>query len=345
MLIYNAAFIMLGLLGLFQKSFNSKVLLYVVFFFLLGFFGFRFEVGADWFNYLEIFERAGNMSFFNYLLSYDVGYSAVSFLIFKLTGSYAVLVLFCSFFSILGVVLLSSLPRISASLFIISAFPYLFMVVGVNYIRQAVALSFMCFSIYALHHEKFRWGLVFSLISMLFHFTGILSFFLLFFVRGIKIKTVIKFAPMLFVLLLLFYGSFANKLAYYSEEFTDDSAGVMFRAILYSIPFLIYFTFFKKKVCYGEFYEKFILGSFCIYLLSVIFIYIDGVIADRLAIYSIPAQCLIFSMLDKCRTSYAGKALLMYLVFMFSFVQMNIWLYFSVWASKAWIPYSNILVN
>lgn len=317
--------------------------LYTAFLFSLLFFGFRFEVGADWYNYIRKFYLADNLSYIDYLETSDYGFANISYFFHYIFGNYQSLVFFMSFLSLLGIFKLVSVQKASPVIFFLIVYPYLLVVVGPNYIRQGAAVGLLCLSFAYAFEGKTKKALISALVAILFHASAVIGFIILYFSMYR-----LNHKKLIYILFLTFFGALLigprilSKLDFYINDFSNQATGIYFRIILYSIPFFL--ILLDRKIYYRNDIE-----SRLIKISMLLFIAISGisffntVIADRLLIYTIPAQALLASRVVKNMRSSTNALLISGYIFMFSLLQLNSWLEYSLWAKIAWIPYNNVI--
>ncbi|WP_417286268.1 EpsG family protein [Cobetia marina] len=344
MISYNLLLLINVLLLLLSSLTKNKAFLYVALFTSLLFFGFRFEVGADWYNYVRKFYLADNLNYIDYLETSDFGFANISYLLHYIFGNYQSLVFLMSLLSLFGVYYLIGVQKASPAIFFLVAYPYLIVVVGPNYIRQGAAVGLLCLSFAFAFNKKNKSAMLAALFAILFHASAVVGFIILFFsMYRVNFKKVVYILIITLIGIVVLGPRIVSKLDFYVNDFSNQSTGIYFRIILYSIPFFL-------VLLNNKFFSRDDVESRVIKFSMLLFMVISGVsiintvIADRLLIYTIPAQALLASRVVSDMKSTINALLVSMFIFIFSIVQLNSWLEYSLWAKIAWIPYNNVII-
>ena len=166
----------------YRNTDRMKLIIFVIIVFSI-IYGFRFEVGVDWFNYINVYERqVADIWSFNTL---EVGYKALNVIAYYVdigivTVIFLSTVLFITF-TMLGV----KKAGINPFYFFAIVAPYHLVMSGVNYTRQGVALSVFIYAVACLINNKKNQFLVFIILAGSFH-TSALCFAPLYFIEHKK---------------------------------------------------------------------------------------------------------------------------------------------------------------
>lgn len=216
--------------GVKQLVFILTVMLFTILF------GFRYEVGVDWFNYIDMYHRqVANIFSFD---SLEVGYKLLNVIAYYV-GHGIVTVIFISTllfitFTLLGVEKVGLNPYY----FFATVAPYHFVMSGMNYTRQSIALSVFIYAIACFfNNEKIKY-LVFILIAGMFHASA-LVFVPLFFL-GLK-KRYLCFVlffliPLIAIQMLMEYQQYLDT--------SMDNAGLFLRLFYLLIPTIVLITYY-----------------------------------------------------------------------------------------------------
>ena len=121
------------------------------------------------------------------------------------------------------------------------------------------------------------------------------------------------------------------------------SKGVYYRSILTTIPALIFIYNYKKfrKIVYWRFWL--ILSFIAIILAILAFIFpVFSTPFDRLGLYLIPIQILVFSNIIYIFNNSKKIIVINLFIIAIYFLYQLIWLNFAI-TKNAWVPYNNIL--
>lgn len=323
MLIYFALFFFLAFFVILENV-NVKILpifklLTVVL--LISISGFRYEIGSDYQNYVFMFDNLDDYP----LLEYGFKYLVLA--ITLIGGSVQHLFLFTSALIIL--LLAYTINKYNRRCFFTALAVYVISFVyfeSMNTVRQAIAISFMCYAVCSYIFNKKRWAfLLLVILSSLFHssaiFVGVLSYFFIMFNSKNKNYTIYFF--LLFfsfflghsINLLFSFLSEASSLFGYAHYMANfEQRGVetgLYQYVLngYALLFLLFAV--KNKLRLAEF-ESCMLGLFIVSIILYntfiefyiglrfywyFFIYLMFVVPVFLKYYRINQRFLIFTLL------------------------------------------------
>lgn len=305
---------------------------------LTVFVGLRHQVGGDWFTYLLNFEYA-RQSFENALTLGDPGYYVAGWLFGKMGGSVYWVNLFCAVLLLAGTFRLSSVqPR--PWLAVVVAIPYLLIVVGMGYTRQAAAIGLVMWGLVALRKRRLLGFAVSVLIAALFHQTALLM---------LPIAALAAARNRIWTALwvsVLFVGGFYFLLqddvdTLYANYVVDDyafaSEGAGIRLAMNAVAASIFLLFrrrFSQDLAEQRLYGWMSLITLaCVPLLTV-----SPTAVDRLALYLIPLQLVTFSRLPDLGVKKSQReTLYLSVIFYYALVQF-VWLNFANNRS-GWVPY------
>lgn len=309
----------------------------VAFAFLVGL---RFEVGGDWFNYLENFQYLKDTPLSEAMSLSDPGYQVLSWLCLQ-AGLSIVAVNFISaaIFAAGLTVFCLRLPRPWLALAV--AVPYLVIVVGMGYSRQAVALGFAMLALAALGQASIARFVLLVLVGATFHRTAILLLPIAALVRSrnwwwtvlwVGLATVSAYYVLLADSVDDLYQNYV--LAEYQSE------GAFIRLLMNAVPAMILvakrrrFAFPPNEARLWRWF-----AYISILLFVALFLTDASTALDRIGLYMLPLQMVVFSRLpdvvgsSKSRNlGWAGLILCYYAVVQF------VWLNFATHA-EFWLPY------
>ena len=312
MFTYLLIFIFLGMMALIahsrqpllSNSFQSlkwNPLWMLLFVFFTIFIGLRHEVGGDWGAYLTYLESLRGTKFADGLdLTADPGYYLLNWLAFSNGFNIYSVNLFCGFIFSIGLVFFCrNLPR--PLLALVAAFPYMVVVVAMGYSRQGVALGLAMIALVLLGREKRIWFIIFILLATLFHKTAIVllpiaalastknRFLVLFWVSIIGLTVYYSLLALSFDRLYLYYVTH-----------TYSSQGALVRLMMLLIPSLLLilwphrFKFARSELMLWRVCAFLSMGLFLLYFFT------DASTAvDRIALYMLPIQLVVFSSLPE----------------------------------------------
>jgi len=315
--------------------------------FLTIFIGFRFEVGGDWGAYLMYYDSFFGMDLGEaFVITSDPGYILINWASNRMGwGIYAVNTICGLIFSIGLVIFCRNLPR--PMLALLAAIPYLLIVVGMGYSRQGVALGFSMMSFVALGREKKLLFIFLILLATAFHKTAIVilpiaalaatknRFWLIFWTGTFGI----------FSYITVFSESFDRLYLYYVEH-SYQSEGALIRLLMLLLPSILIllwphrFSFTKPELSLWR-----VCAIISIGLFGLLFISDASTAVDRIALYLLPIQLVVFSYLPEI-FGHKGEIrqwIIISIIIYFGIVLLA-WSMLSDY-SVFWKPYQNILLK
>jgi hypothetical protein len=336
------AILLNGLLILWFK--NHKAYQFILYFFLLALLvlvaGFRFEIGGDWFAYLEWYQNYENQSlgillkapskFYTFLNITSSGYGGIYFVN-----------LVCALILVIGLHHFSSYSKDPKFVFV-SMIPFLFIVFAMGFVRQALALSLVLL-VFNRHIVFFLLGSVLALLS---HSSIVLAIpFYYYYQRSVNFSQVLGI--IFFSVLILFF--FQDRLfAFYEFYILDDayqSAGAFYRIL--PITLILFFFFvrhlIKKKSNSVELLDAIFTCIFPFCLLFLMLILGLTTAADRVFYFFLPLVAFYISESNTCFK--IGKVISAKNIFLIlNYFLFLMWLLLSD-HGKYWYPYKNVLFN
>ena len=187
-------------IALAQKNKNAKALYYL--FVIIGLFipciiaSLRdLSIGTDNLSYYNLFMKSQNYSFFDFVFiksSGEILYYGLCWITSNLLNNYAIFSFLCQLLTILPIYWVLNKESEKSSTVLLGMTIYYLVVynTSLNMIRQSISLSFIVLAFYMLSKHKFKNVIIFTLISVLFHFSAIISIpiYILYFILNSKIS-------------------------------------------------------------------------------------------------------------------------------------------------------------
>ena len=281
----------------------------------------RFEVGGDWSNYNMMVEAISHES-----LEFALGYGDLAFNFMAWLFIHAGLGLpginaLCSMILSAGVIVMAR--RTPAPwLAITAAVPYLLIVVGLGYIRQAAAIGFILLAISAFTERKNVPAAIYMVLATLFHAAAI--------VGGVAAS----------------YALSQSRVEAFQAGYIEagyDSAGTLVRLVMNLLPAAI--LLWRRKAMGLNAIEQAIwtwMAIACGLAMAAFFVSPSSTAVDRIALFFSPIQVFVFGYTLRAlqRRGPLATALVLALIGYFAATQL-VWL---VWASHAeyWVPYRSL---
>jgi hypothetical protein len=302
--------------------------------------GLRHEVGGDWNAYLAQLDAERGENFSDLLFKQDLAYSFLNWIGANFWGGIYLVNTFCAAIFTWGLLLFCRMqPRPWLALLV--AVPFLILVVGMGYTRQAAAIGLIMVGLIRLHQGRTWYFILWVAIAALFHKSALILTPIAIFSQGkyrfTTLIGVLAFAGLLFLLLL--QDHIENLyLGYIVDEYNSRGAAVrLFMNVLPALLFLI----FKNKFYLSARQLKlwtWVAASALGCLVLLIFVP-SSTAVDRIAIYFIPVQLFVFSRFpDVFKKSGNGRSFLVYCIVGYCAAVQIVWLFFGEHASL-WLPY------
>lgn len=302
--------------------------------------GLRFEVGGDWFNYVEIYDSIFYLPLQSALSFTDPAYAALNWLSAQVNLGIWPINLVC------GSLLMGGFGRLAwrqpnPALAVLVGVPYLIIVVAMGYTRQAAAIGIICFGLADLSERHIMRFVVIVGIAALFHKSAVL-------ILPISLVPIFR-RNFLFGALgsILFLGLFVLLLRDSSDALVAnyvqsnyDSQGAAIRISMNVLAALI-FLFMKNQISMPYFQKSFWTTSSLLAILSVGGLAIASASAgiDRISLYLIPLQVVTFSRLPyTLGTKYRALPSVLLAVIGYSFAVQFVWLNYATNAQE-WLPF------
>lgn len=302
--------------------------------------GLRYKVGGDWFTYLEHYHTVIGMPFLDALRTSDPGYAAVNWLGARFDLQIYTVNLVCALIFVIGLIKFcrqQPLPWLALAVSV----PYLVTVVAMGYTRQAVAIGFLFLALSELRNtNQFRY-IAWVILAALFHKTAV---FLL--PLGVLISTRHR-ALKTFAIVSLFallggalVGEYYDALWRNYVEAGMASDGGAIRVWMNACAALALFvsaTHWKKRWEDTSLWKWLALLA----LVSVPLVGFASTAVDRMAIYLIPLQMVVFSRLPVLISDVVMRTLVVIGTLLVYGAVLWVWLNHGTHA-QYWLPYRNI---
>lgn len=307
--------------------------------------GFRDEVGGDWVQYLDHLDMAIGESIEDALHFSDPAYALLNWLGARLGGVYFVNIVCAGIFSwgLIEFCRLQSFPWLA----LVSAIPYLVIVVAMGYTRQGVAIGLAMVALGALGKGDSLRFIFWVFCAALFHKSAVILAPMALLAgskRGLLMLVwLLIVSAAMFVLLL--QESIDNlRYGYLENQYQSSGAGI--RIAMNVFPALIFLVFrgrFNLSPENRSFWTWMSWGA----LLFVVLLYVSpsSTAVDRVALYWIPIQLFVLSRIPLLLTQNSKNYFIgAFLVVLYSAVVQFVWLFFAQ-SAFAWLPYKSYLIK
>jgi hypothetical protein len=299
--------------------------------------GLRDQVGGDWGAYLTHFQDIARMRWGEVLEYGDPGYYLLNWLVAQVGGDVYAINLVCAAVLMAGTArFCREQPRPWLALLV--AVSYLLVVVGMGYTRQSVALGLAMFGLVALGDGRVRAFVLWVAVAALFHKTAVLLIpIAALAVRRRRAWTTLWVA----VAALLAYWALLDEAAeflwlnYVDEEM--ESQGGAIRVAMNAVPAVL-LLLFRRRLLEDAQERSLWTWMALIALACVPLVFLASTAVDRMALYLIPLQMLVFSRLHRLAPGKAGRTLVVLAIVAYYAAVLWVWLNFATHA-QYWVPY------
>lgn len=299
--------------------------------------GFRDHIGGDWGNYSRHFTDVSRGTLTSALSRGDPGYYGLNWLVAHAGGDIHYLNFVCALIMMWGTVRFCR-AQYSPWLALTAAVPYMLIVVGMGYSRQAVALGFTLLGLVALGNRKVLTFVIWVGVGATFHksavlllpIAGLASSRSKFMTAGlVAITTVLMYY-------LLLKDSTDGLWANYVEAHYQSQGGLI-RALMNVVPATL-FLLYRKRLSPDPAERKLWVLMSCMALACLPLVQISSTAVDRLALYLIPLQLFVFPRIPRLAPSVLKRTPLVLAVIVYYGCVEYVWLNFGQ-NTYYWVPY------
>jgi hypothetical protein len=299
--------------------------------------GFRYEVGADWKAYELMFTYAGYANLGRMLAIGDPGYQLLNWVLQQVGGDMWLLNLVGGLIFGWGLLRFAQVQT-DPWLATVIAIPYLVVVVGMGYTRQALAIGILMAGLASIARNPsiLRFALYVAA-AALFHKTAVIAFPLV--ALASQRNRLVNFLIVVAASVFLYDFFLKDAMEGFVENYIKaeySSQGAAIRVIMNLVPAML-LLLFRRRFHFSEqqylIWRNFSLAA--VGLAVLLAVTPSSTAVDRIALYLIPLQLAVLTRVPgSLLTPFAGKAV----IIAYSTAVMFVWLNFAVHA-QYWVPY------
>ncbi len=305
--------------------------------------GLRYRVGGDWNNYQRQFETILYFRFSDVLTLEDPAYFAVNWIVADANLSILWVNLICAVIFCIGVHRFcrsQPLPWLALTV----AIPYLLIVVGMGYTRQAAALGLSLIGLTVLAREQNRQFIFWVLLGALFHKSAILLLPIaaLSATRN-RMWTTLWISVFLAIAVYTLLLDSAEQMwqAYVVDEYAQASQGGAIRVMMNAVPAAL-LLYFRRQLFYDDREQRLWVWMAILSLSTLPMLPVSATGVDRVALYFLPLQVFVFSRLPLLAGNSNSYRAIVYGTVAYYALVLFVWLNFAV-NSGSWLPYRNFV--
>lgn len=322
-----------------RNTLNTFALVFVFLLFAI-LIGLRYEIGGDWFTYEMIVTYTGYEDFLDALKTGDPGFSLVAWVMSRLGFALWGPNLVC------GTILVAGLIHFCRRqddmwLALTASVPYLVIVVGMGYVRQAAAIGLILFALTRFERGAFARSVGWILAASLFHASAVCVAPL--FALAIARKHILLIVPVGLATVALFAVLLSSRIDTFYEAYVVaeyDSSGAMIRLLMNAVPALLFIRF--RKNFPGTDWSRalwLLFSVLSLIMVAAVAVSSSTTVIDRVGLYFIPIQLYVFgNVMVSLRMSERGRFLMTVLAVGYYTLILFVWLNFATHAVR-WVPY------
>jgi hypothetical protein len=302
--------------------------------------GLRYEVGGDWYNYLEIYEQIALLDLATALVTQDPGYALLNYVANDLELEIWFVNLICGLIFSWGLIKFAR-RQPNPWLAVLIAIPYLVIVVAMGYTRQAVAIGLLLAGLASLDRSTMiRFGL-YIVLATAFHKSAIVVLPLVGLAAARERIVVAGLVAVLGALLYYFFveASIDRLVTNYVEaQYAAQGAAIR---VAMNVPPALLFLFYRRRFNLNSQQQR-LWTNFSVAAVVALFMLLltEATTAlDRLALYLIPLQIFVLSRIPEAfHNNGRANVQIMFLIVIYSALIQFVWLNYAVHA-EYWLPY------
>jgi hypothetical protein len=290
-------------------------------------------------NYQRLFRVAANSDFFRAVRLSDPAYAALNWM----AGQFRVGIWFvnfaCGLLSVYGLARFAN-KHPNPWLMVAVAVPYLVIVVGMGYSRQAVAIALTMIGLTAISEGSFGRFVLWTLAGALFHRTAVLMIpvVAISYTRNRLQAFVVGAIGCVIGYYILQSGFDRFQEGYLNRTLRSEGAGIR---LAMNLPPAVIFLLLSRRFAVSE-PERVLwrnLSIIAVVSFVALFFVKSSTALDRIALYIIPLQLFVLGRIPYMFAKGGGsRAMLITLVILYAATVQYIWLNYSINA-RNWIPY------
>ena len=307
--------------------------------------GLRYRVGGDWATYEELYSDIALQPLSAAVTLAEPAYAVLNWLSAQADGGIYLVNLACATVFLLG---LSTLLRKQPNpwLAMTVAVPYLVIVVGMGYTRQAAAIGILCWAISGAGRDRLLAVVAKVVLAALFHKTAIL--FLPILLAPIARRNALMgiFGVLAFALLALFVlrGSTDRLVTNYVNS-DYQASGATIRIAMNVLAAMLFLVLRKTfDLSSAERLVWTILSGIAIASVVALLYSSSSVGVDRLSLFIIPLQVFVYGNLPATRLARRTSILTTLAVLGYCCTVQYVYLAYGTF-SYTWLPYRNIVLT
>lgn len=340
------AFVALGeKISLRRKGFHPLLLFLIPLTFIMAF----RQTGGDYFTYNLMFVNFGYLSLTEWMAVTEPIYGFLNWMSNKLGwGLYGVNAACASLF--VYCLYKFALDEPKPILLVSLAIPYLVIVTAIGYTRQGMAVGFFMLGLTFLRRYQPVKYIVCCLLAIGFHSSAVILLPLAYFGISNKGKQFMRYAKILatFLAVILVGLSFNEKIAsyslYYIETGNYQSDGAFQRSLQNGVAGILFLLYYKK---WQEYFHdrRYMLYLALAGIASVPASLVLSTVVDRIGLFLLPFQILVFSRLPLFQKTKQSRGLATIGIILSYALVLYVWMHLGNFAKVLWLPFDHLFIG
>jgi EpsG family len=306
---------------------------------MAAFIGLRSQVGGDWNAYVQMFRRMQLLDLGQALFLTDPGYTLLNWIVGRVGGSLWLVNLIGGLIFCFGLGLFAR-EQPNPWLTALIAIPYLVIVVAMGYTRQGIAIGLIMLALSGRNRTAPARFIFFVALAATFHKSAIIVVPLLALTR--KRSQLVTIGTIVLTVVIIYYLLVAGQTDRLLRNYVGQaysSSGAFIRVLMNLPPAMIFLLNqdkFKLSEDTRRLWRNFALSA--LVALALLLTTPSSTAVDRISLYLIPLQMLVFGRLPYVASSKRDTNVLYLMVIIYSAMIQYVWLTYAD-NREAWVPY------
>jgi hypothetical protein len=349
MLVYWSLYAVPAFAALFEKTRLHRNSLHPILLFFLYLFvimAFR-QSGGDFYTYNLMIQRFLDEDLSTWLTLTDPAYGFLNWLSIQAGWGIYGVNFFCSLIFLFGLFRFAlNEPR--PLLLVAIAIPYFVIVVAIGYTRQGTAAGFLMLALTYIRRGSVFKATVSIILAAAFHSAALIAAPLLYYVLAKRRNLKFILIPLFVIFLYSVFQTIGDRIdhmtASYIESDHYNSSGAVLRAFITFLAGVLFFLYRKRwRYIFDDWRIYTFVALAALALFPVSFFYSTA--ADRLGLFLLPFQVLVFARLPVLQSNKSMTQLATAGVIVAYTLVLFVWLHMGQFSQQLWLPYSNLLTG
>lgn len=349
MLVYWSLYAVPAFAALFEKTlFHRNSLHPILLFFLclLVIMAFR-QSGGDFYTYNLMIQQFLEEDLSTWLTLTDHAYGFLNWLSIQAGWGIYGVNFFCALIFLFGLYRYTSdEPR--PWLLVAAAIPYFVIVAAIGYTRQGTAAGLLMLALTYIQRGSALKATASIILAVGFHSTALIAAPLLYYALSKMRNLKLILIPLFLASLYGGYSATSERLEFMADVYLESdhyqSSGAVQRAFITAVAAVAFFLYRKRwRYLFDDGQTYFFVALLALALFPLSFF--QSTVADRIGLYLLPFQVLVFARLPVLQSNKSMTQLATVGVLVAYTLVLFVWLHMGQFSQSLWLPYSNLLLG